>query len=244
VSGAAEADVRHALPRAHVEVVPNAVDVAWWLGVRPTTTGEVTLLSVMRLTDRKRPLALLRMLRDVRRLAPGVPLRAVIVGTGPLEQTLRRQIHWHGLDDWVTLAGLRSASEIRELCARSDVYIAPATQESFGLAALEARAAGLPVVAMRSGGVRDFVQHGIEGLLCDDDADMTRALTRLALDDRLRQRLRDYNIEVAPSADWANALARFESVYALAESRLLSSPRPRRIRTTRSVRAGFSPPTS
>ena len=61
------------------------------------------------------------------------------------------------------------------------MFVAPADLESFGIAALEARCAGLPVVAKSSGGVREFVRDEVEGLLCDTDEDMVQALVRLAL---------------------------------------------------------------
>jgi glycosyltransferase involved in cell wall biosynthesis len=230
VSAAASADVRRALPHATVRVVPNAVDVAWWRDVRHVPGDELTLLSVMRLAERKRPIPLLKMLYAAQRQVPDVPMRAVIVGSGPLEPSLRRWLHRHHLEDRVTLAGTRSPAEIRDLCARADVYLAPATQESFGIAALEARATGLPVVAMRSGGVREFVKHGVDGLLCHDDSDMVHALTRLALDDSLRSAIRAHNTAVPPSADWSDALSRFEAVYELAGRTNLVPTRPTRYR--------------
>jgi glycosyltransferase involved in cell wall biosynthesis len=55
--------------------------------------------------------------------------------------------------DWVTMTGQLSREQIRDIYSAADVYVAPAGRESFGLAVLEARSAGLAVVAMRSGGV-------------------------------------------------------------------------------------------
>ena len=69
------------------------------------------------------------------------------------------------------------------MLGRAHVFVAPADLESFGIAALEARCAGLPVVAKSSGGVREFVRDGVEGLLCDTDEDMVQALVRLGSDE-------------------------------------------------------------
>ena len=59
--------------------------------------------------------------------------------------------------------GASPGQKIRELLQRCDVYLAPATLESFGIAALEARSAGLPVIGMAGGGISDFIEHGVEG---------------------------------------------------------------------------------
>ncbi len=82
--------------------------------------------------------------------------------------------------------------------------MAPATLESFGLAALEARAAGLAIVARDNTGVTEFVQDGIDGLLADSDDEMSRHLAQLCLDpNRLRQMLR-HNHLVRPVHGWTH----------------------------------------
>src|SRR3954468_1881939 len=86
VSDVAARPVRSVL-RGHAEVgvLPNGIDAgAWRVDPVPGPTGEVLLVSAMRLAPRKRPLPLLRVLDDVRRrVPPSVTLRAVIAGEGP-----------------------------------------------------------------------------------------------------------------------------------------------------------------
>jgi glycosyltransferase involved in cell wall biosynthesis len=167
----------------------------------------------MRLAGRKRPGPLLRMLEQVRTSLPGVPVRALIVGEGPLEARLHAEVHARGLDDRVALIGRRTREEIRDLYDEADIYVAPAYEESFGIAALEARAAGLPVVAMRTGGVRDFIRDGSEGLLCQDDEAMAAALVRLVADSGLRAAIAGHNRSCPPRQDWPRALAGFDDAY-------------------------------
>jgi glycosyltransferase involved in cell wall biosynthesis len=221
VSAAAAAAMESSLaPGTPVRVVPNAVEVPWWREhpAVPEPGRPVTLVTVMRLAGRKRPLQLLDVLARVRETVPGtVPLRAVVVGEGPLEDKLRARIGVLGLGDWVELVGACTREQIRELYRHSDVFVAPSHQESFGLAALEARAAGLPVVAMRSGGVGEFVADGVEGILCQDDDAMTAALVDLAADDGLRETMKSHNQTHAPPLDWSVPLAGFEAAYALAD---------------------------
>ena len=218
VSRVAAADMVGLVPRdATVHVVPNAVDVGWWRAGVDTTPGArpVTFVSVMRLAPRKRPFALLSMLERARAEVPAdVPLRAFVVGDGKLAHRMEREVRTRGLGGWVTLLGRRTRPEIRALYAEADVFVAPAQQESFGIAALEARAAGLPVVAMRAGGVGEFVRHGVEGLLCRDDEAMGAALARLAVDGDVRAAMAAYNRAHPPTCDWPRVVGDFDGVYA------------------------------
>lgn len=221
VSSVAAASMRDCLgEQTPVDVVPNAVDVDWWRALQPIhdTSRPFTVVAVMRLAGRKRPLELLDALVAMRDQVPAeVPLRAIIVGEGPLVERVRSHLEHLGLSDWVELAGPLSREEIRELYRSADVYAAPCHQESFGIAALEARAAGLPVVAMRSGGVGEFVRHGVEGLLCHDDEELARALTLIATDAELGQEMAAHNLAHPPPMDWQSTLDGFEAAYARAD---------------------------
>ena len=106
------------------------------------------------------------MLRGLRAGLPDdVAVRVVIVGDGPLLGLLRDRIAGWGMQDWVEAPGALDHHQIRALYEQADVFVAPATLESFGIAALEARASGLAVVARAGTGVADFVTDGVEGLL-------------------------------------------------------------------------------
>jgi glycosyltransferase involved in cell wall biosynthesis len=210
-------------------VVPNAVDVGWWRDgstVDRERQHPVTFLSVGRLAMRKRPLALVEMLEELRHRTPPSSWRALVVGGGRQTDRMGRMLRRRELDRDVQLLGSRSPEQIRALCAEAHAYVAPATKESFGIAALEARATGLPVVAMASGGVRDFVRDGVEGLLCGDDDEMVAAMARLVVDEPLRRRMTAYNTRVAPLMDWHVALGHLDRAYELADE--LATPGRRR----------------
>jgi glycosyltransferase involved in cell wall biosynthesis len=217
VSSAAAQAMRSPLgDDTRVDVVPNAVDVGWWSACDPVKdeSRTITFVSVMRLAGRKRPLPLLEAFAGARRVVPAdVSVRLVLVGEGPLDRKVRARIDDLDLGGCVELTGELSRDEIRDLYRSADGYVAPSHQESFGIAALEARAAGLPVVAMRSGGVGEFVPHGTEGLLCDDDDDLARALVALAEDEGLRQRIAAHNRSIPPAMDWSVTLAGFQDAY-------------------------------
>ena len=84
VSSAAAEPVRRAVRRP-VLVLPNAVDALSWVSDGQPRTGPITIVSVLRMARRKRPLQLVSMLEQARRLVPAdTPMRAIIVGDGPL----------------------------------------------------------------------------------------------------------------------------------------------------------------
>jgi glycosyltransferase involved in cell wall biosynthesis len=178
---AAEAVRRAARPGLQVDVVPNGIDLTDWPQrvLRPDP-HHLRLVSVMRLAPRKRPLALLRVLQRVEaELRPDVRVSAVVVGDGPLMAPARRFAARHGMEEWLTFTGHLPRTRIDEQLARADVFVAPATLESFGIAALEAAVSGLPVVGRAGTGLSDFVRHGESGLLLRSDAEVARALVAL-----------------------------------------------------------------
>jgi glycosyltransferase involved in cell wall biosynthesis len=205
VSDVAAAPIRKiAGPDIEVAVVPNGIDPDdWKVTPLPRDASVVTIVSVMRLAPRKRPRHLLNMIRQVRdEMPPGLGLRVTIIGEGPERPSLERYLAKHGLGDVVELVGRRTRDEIRDEFARADIFVAPANLESFGIAALEARCAGLPVVAKARTGIREFVANGTEGLLAQSDRDMVDQLLRLIRDPALRQEIAAHNRDVPVSVGW------------------------------------------
>jgi len=211
VSSMAAARVSAVAGDAPVEVVGNGIDAAWWRdgladsvsarGPR-ATDRPVHVTTVMRLVSRKRPISLLRVLRGARdMLDPDVPLRATIAGDGPQRAVMRRYLARHGMD-WVELPGRLDREQIRRLHQGADLYLSTARLEAFGIAALEAHTAGLPVVAPRGTGVEDFVTPGVDGLLEPSDVAVARGVARLAADAGERERMRAHLRSVRPRQDW------------------------------------------
>jgi glycosyltransferase involved in cell wall biosynthesis len=110
-----------------------------------------------------------------------------LVGAGPAEARLRAA--FAGLP--ATFVGPLYGADLAAAYASADIFAFPSTTETLGLVALEAMAAGLPVVGARSGGIPDLVVDGTTGLLFDADTaeDFMRQLGVLATDPTLRRRL-------------------------------------------------------
>ncbi|WP_308250735.1 glycosyltransferase [Nonomuraea rhizosphaerae] len=225
VSNAAAVPIRSvAGPDVPVHVVSNGLDLSGWrLFARETDSpekraeprDEVHVVAVGRLAPRKQPVRLLRLLRMARSRVPAsVPMRATVIGDGPARAQMERYLARHGMSDWVSLPGRYTREQIAKVLESADVFVAPAPRESFGIAALEARAAGLPVVARAQSGVADFVSNGTEGLLGRSLDDLAAAVARLATDSGLRRRIIAHNREVPPAAgSWPTVLEGFDRAY-------------------------------
>lgn len=91
-------------------------------------------------------------------------LRLMVVGDGPLEASLRREA-WASLKERVVFPGRVPRRELSAYYSAADVFAFPGIGESLGMVYLEAQACGLPVVALRQGGVDQVVADGATGVL-------------------------------------------------------------------------------
>ncbi|WP_182111965.1 MULTISPECIES: glycosyltransferase family 4 protein [unclassified Actinotalea] len=219
VSSAAAERVRDAFG-APVAVVPNGMDLERWAPAAAAgggpVGGPVRCVATMRLAPRKRGGALIGVVEDATMQLPAGALRVDVLGDGPRRAAMQRSIERRDLADVVTLRGRVPREEVRAAYADADVFLAPAALEAFGIAALEARTAGLVVLARRGTGIAEFVTDGEDGLLVDDDAAMARALVSLARDRGLLGRLRENAVRRRPRFDWPTTLAAAEAEYARA----------------------------
>jgi glycosyltransferase involved in cell wall biosynthesis len=191
-----------------MQCLPNGMDVDFWRATpRSSTrsTDATRLISVMRLNAKKRPLVLVAMMRRLRGLVQErVELR--IVGDGPLRSRVQRAIRRARLSADIELLGHQSRERIRELFAESDVFVLPTVRESFGLAALEARCAGLPVVAMRDSGVAEFVRHGAHGGLAASDRELADIVADLVNQPEKRATFAARSRLEVPPFDWTRVV--------------------------------------
>lgn len=200
-----------------VAVLPNGIDVALWEPPRPRVTpaGEpVRVVAAMRFAARKRPRAVLEVARKAREIVPAdVPFTLELLGEGPERRRLERFASSHDMDSWVRLPGRVSRDDLRRRYWESDLYLTPARLEAFGIAALEARTAGLPVLARTGTGVMDFVEDGVDGVLAQDDDALAEALAELVVDDRRRAAMACHSATTPPSQSWPAVLDLVEAEY-------------------------------
>jgi len=152
------------------------------LGLSPTTT---VLLIVGRLVPLKGHRYLLSALAGLRRARRDVVL--LVVGDGPLRDSLRRSVEALDLKDATRFLGGRQGL-VEETLGAADIVVVPSLSEGFGLVALEAMAAGRPCVASRTGGLPEIVADDDSGILVPpgDVNALTAALDRLVSNPGLR----------------------------------------------------------
>lgn len=119
-------------------------------------------------------------------------LNLVIAGRGPEEHNLKRITYNLGLAHQVIFTG-RVEEELKlGLLKGAEISVFPSLYEPFGIVALEAMAANSPVIASRTGGYTETIEHGRTGLLFNpgDSHDLNHKLMQLIDDSHLRERLR------------------------------------------------------
>lgn len=216
VSGVAAAPLRRVVgSAAPVSVLSNGIDVAAWTPPRVASAdGTVRIVTAMRLARRKRPVPFMRVLRRMRALVPAdMPICVEVLGEGPDRGQVERYLAEHAMAGWVSLPGRVTRDDLKLRYAAADVYVSPGELESFGIAALEARTVGLPVVGRQGSGLGEFVVDGVNGYLTRDDDDLAAALARLASDPSLRAGMIAHNLSRPPVQDWASVAAAAEAEY-------------------------------
>jgi glycosyltransferase involved in cell wall biosynthesis len=113
----------------------------------------------------------------------------VIAGDGPEKQRLEKLTREAALGDRVTFTGW--VDDIRDAMSDWDIYAQPSIAEGIGIAALEAMAQGIPVVASEIGGLREIVVNGETGFLVPskDSAQLAAHLKELVCNPDLRARM-------------------------------------------------------
>lgn len=202
-------------------VIPNGVDATVFrpgrdeqtrreLGIAP----DIFLIGAI--GNIRAPKAYDILLRAARRLKDkGLPCRILIAGEGSgtlMEnlEALRREL---GIEDMVHFLGLRR--DVHRLLGSFDAYVLSSRTEGFSIACVEAMAAGLPVVATRSGGPEEIVEDGVSGLLVppDDPDALAAAMEQVALNPALAAKLSKNAVDRARTQFSIQAmLSRYENL--------------------------------
>lgn len=145
-----------------------------------------------------------------------LPFRYVICGEGPYRSRLWQMTEELGLQEKVTFLGFRK--DMDRLLNGADIFLFPSRREGLGMAALEALASGVPVIAAKNRGTGEYLVHGENGfLLSPEDAEGFReAIRTLAEDARLRQAMGERAPKVLRTFGKKEAERRIRKIYRLA----------------------------
>ncbi|UIJ72042.1 glycosyltransferase family 4 protein [Aurantimonas sp. HBX-1] len=182
----------HLRPQTRYLDLPPFVETAPFAGAADARAPSRARLAARHGLDPALPwLVTVAMMRDDQKLASYRVLAAavarldrtrfqlLVIGAGPAEAAVRSALA--PLGTGVTFHGAADPRELPELYAAGDIYVWPAIKESWSMAFIEAQAAGLPVVAGRSGGVAGVVEDGVTGILAaeGDAAGFAAGVARL-----------------------------------------------------------------
>lgn len=195
VSESLRADTIRALGvRKEIEVIPNFLDCERHRRFPSPELRQALLQGADHLVvhmSNFRPVKRLEAVVEIfRRIRSQVRARLLLVGDGPDAHVARDRLGLAGIMGDAEFLG--EQLDITSILSVADLFLLPSAQESFGLAALEAMACEVPVVASAVGGLPEVIEHGVTGFLhpMDDIGGMAASGLRLLRDPQLHARVR------------------------------------------------------
>lgn len=208
--------------RVPMTVIRNGIDVgAWSFRPRPPRSGPPRLLYVGRLEYEKGIQDAIAALPRIRRLYPGTTL--TIAGAGTQFEWLRERARVHRVMRAVHFIGRLDHEDLLGWLHSADAIVLPSRYEPFGIVALEAAAAGTPLVTSTAGGLGEAVIDGVTGSSFEPaDVDGLVAAVRTVLDDPAAAQERAYTARERLTADfsWDVVAAETAQVYSSAKRRV------------------------
>jgi N-acetyl-alpha-D-glucosaminyl L-malate synthase BshA len=142
-----------------------------------------------------------------------IPAKLMMVGDGPEKEKAEKMCRKYGIQDKVIFFG--NSNEIDRILCLTDLFLLPSETESFGLAALEAMACGVPVISSNSGGLPEVNSDGVSGYLSDvgDLNEMAKNALKILKDDKVLEEFKKNALHVAEQFDIKNILPIYEALY-------------------------------
>lgn len=175
---------KHGVQESRISVVPNGVDTDFFTPDSTQVFTSPTILYAGRLVKQKDPLMLLEAFCLIHKVMPDAKL--LIVGNGSLRVQLDQFIKHHSLEKHVSL--IRGTVDIEKYMQQASIFLLPSLYEGSPNILVEALACGVPVVATRTSGIPELVEHGMNGYLVSpgDAKSMAEFSVRLLCDNSLR----------------------------------------------------------
>jgi glycogen synthase len=213
---------------AGITVIRNGIDAARWpFAQRRERTGPAELLYLGRLEYEKGVHDLIAALPRIRRSHPGTTL--TIAGDGTQQDWLLEEARKHRVLKATQFVGHQNHAGLLALLHRADVAVLPSHYEPFGIVALEAAAAGTPLVTSNIGGLGEAVINGQTGVSCPPrDVARLASAVRVVLDDpdAAQRRAAAARERLTSDFDWMTVAGETAQIY-LAAKRGERQPRSR-----------------
>lgn len=213
--------------KKEIEVIPNFIDLELYRGdkncrrAQIAPNGEKIITHISNMRKVKRIPDIINVFAGIRAQENAVLL---MIGDGPEREKAEQQVRELGLTDWVKFFG--KTNEVRRLLCMSDLFLLTSESESFGLVALEAMAARVPVLSTNAGGIPEVNVHGQTGYLSPvgDVASMVAHGVSLLKDPQRLMEFKMNAFERAKAFGIESIVPKYEAAYerALAERHMVS----------------------
>jgi N-acetyl-alpha-D-glucosaminyl L-malate synthase BshA len=153
--------------KKEIKVVPNFIDIDKYKITYKDCDRDLLALPEERVITHVSNFRPVKCIGDVieifYRIQKELPAKLIMVGEGPERKEAEQLCRTHNIEDKVVFLG--NSSEVDKILCFSDLFLLPSKTESFGLAALEAMASGVPVISSNSGGIPEVNIQGVSGFL-------------------------------------------------------------------------------
>ena len=199
-----------------IEVIPNFLnpnlideEIVKEIREEYAPDGTPMLIHISNFRPVKRVIDVMEIYKRVNELKPSV---LIMVGDGPDRSKAEQFAREHQLNDGVFVGNVKNPME---LLSAADVMLLPSESESFGLAALEAMASGVPVVSSNAGGLPELNRHGVSGLMSNvgDVDEMAKQVFYLIEKEERLLKFKDQARERASAFSLEAVLPLYEKLY-------------------------------
>ncbi|MFV9551174.1 N-acetyl-alpha-D-glucosaminyl L-malate synthase BshA [Algibacter sp. PT7-4] len=200
-----------------ITVVPNFIDLEKY------NHGFTDCQRGMMANDNEKIITHISNLRPVKRvqdvisvfynIQKEIPAKLMFIGEGPEKEKVELRCRELGISNKVVFFG--RSNEIDKILCFSDLFLLPSQTESFGLAALEAMASGVPVISSNTGGLPEVNIHGISGFLSNvgDVDDMTKNALHILKDESTLKTFKNSARNEALKFDLHAIVPKYEAIY-------------------------------
>ena len=208
--------VKNVKAEANIILIPNGVDLNKFKFSSSQTLENKTIITTSRLVTKN---GIADLIDAFEILANNYKLNnanLLIIGSGPLEESLKFKVKSLNLEDRVVFQGEVPHDQLPRYLAKAYVYSRPSLSEGLGTAFLEAMACGVPVVCTARGGIVDFIIDRKTGLFCnaEDSKDLAEKISLLFEDSNLRTTIsKEARKLVEEKYDWNKIAIEYQKIF-------------------------------
>ena len=203
--------------KKEIHVVPNFIDIEKYNN--PYTDCQRELMAdkdeliITHISNLRKAKRIDSVIEIFDRIQQKMPAKLIIVGEGPEKKPSKKLCKEKGIIDKVMFVG--NSHEVKKILCFSDLFLLPSEHESFGLAALEAMACGVPVISSNTGGIPEVNLQGVSGYLSDVDNvnEMAENAISILEDPEVLLKFKRNAKQTAIKFDTKNIVPIYEEVY-------------------------------